>query len=113
MGRAMNPVAPAAAAETGGLRAAAGAPQRAATPMAGATFAQKAPGIMSNLTQDFGLTREQAAGLVGNFGAETGGFAKLQEVKPLVPGSRGGWGWAQWTGPRRRLRSSPVPRSRS
>ena len=30
-----------------------------------------------------------------------GGFKQLQEKKPLIPGSRGGYGYAQWTGPRR------------
>lgn len=52
--------------------------------------------------KDLDLTKEQVAGIFGNFYAETGGFTLMQEVKPLVPGSRGGYGWAQWTGPRRR-----------
>jgi hypothetical protein len=26
----------------------------------------------------------------------------MQELNPTVRGSRGGWGWAQWTGPRRK-----------
>ena len=29
------------------------------------------------------------------------GFQSLQEVKP-IRGGEGGWGWCQWTGPRRR-----------
>jgi hypothetical protein len=53
------------------------------------------------LVRDLGLTIEQAAGLVGNLLYESGGFAKLQEVHPLIPGSRGGFGVAQWTGRRR------------
>jgi hypothetical protein len=52
--------------------------------------------------RDLALTDIQAAGLLGNLGHETGGFAHLQEVAPAVPGSQGGWGLAQWTGPRRR-----------
>lgn len=44
-----------------------------------------------------------AAALVGNFMNES--FARLDptigEVDPQVPGSRGGFGIAQWTGPRR------------
>ena len=44
-----------------------------------------------------------AAAFVGNFMNES--FARLDptigEVDPLVPGSRGGFGIAQWTGPRR------------
>ncbi len=66
------------------------------------SFQKKAPDIMKRLQDDLGLTEEQAAGIVGNFGHETGGFKNLQEINPLVPGSKGGWGWAQWTGPRRR-----------
>lgn len=57
--------------------------------------------LLSDLQRDFGLSREQAAGVVGNLMHESGGFNSLQEVKPLVPGSRGGYGYAQWTGPRR------------
>lgn len=65
-------------------------------------FREKAPGIMRDLMRDFDLDVESAAAIVGNLGHESGGFRFLQEKKPLVPGSRGGWGWAQWTGPRRR-----------
>lgn len=72
-------------------------------PIKGKSFEEKAPGIMQNLMADYDLTREQAAGIVGNMGHESVGFSKLQEIKPTVKGSRGGWGWAQWTGPRRRL----------
>ena len=53
------------------------------------------------LMRDLGLTEIQAAGLLGNLGHESGGFRDLQEIAPAVPGSRGGWGLAQWTGPRR------------
>lgn len=47
---------------------------------------------------------EQAAGLVGNFIHEAGAALNpdTNEGKPLIPGSRGGYGLAQWTGPRRR-----------
>lgn len=58
--------------------------------------------LLSDLMRDFGLTREQAAGVVGNLAHESGGFNSLQEIAPVVPGSRGGYGYAQWTGPRRR-----------
>ncbi len=71
-------------------------------PIRGTTFTQKAPGIISRLMADFNITREQAAGVLGNLGHESGGLNKLQEQNPTVPGSRGGYGWAQWTGPRRR-----------
>jgi hypothetical protein len=58
--------------------------------------------LMGDLMGDFSLSKEQAAGVVGNLAHESGGFESLQEIKPLVPGSRGGYGYAQWTGPRRR-----------
>lgn len=58
--------------------------------------------LLTDLMNDFGLTREQAAGFVGNLDHETGGFKFMQEIEPVVPGSRGGYGFAQWTGPRRK-----------
>ena len=58
--------------------------------------------LMGDLQRDFGLTRNQAAGIVGNLDHESGGFDYLQEITPTVAGSRGGYGYAQWTGPRRR-----------
>ena len=57
--------------------------------------------LLSDLKRDFGLTNEQAAGVVGNLMHESGGFGSLQEINPSVPGSAGGFGYAQWTGPRR------------
>lgn len=65
-------------------------------------FAAKVMVWGPRLAKDLGLTDIQACGPFGNFGRETGGFRLLQEVAPTVKGSRGGWGWAQWTGPRRR-----------
>lgn len=58
--------------------------------------------LMADLQRDFGFSREQAAGVVGNLAHETGNFQHMQEIAPVVPGSRGGYGFAQWTGPRRR-----------
>ncbi len=66
------------------------------------SFETKAAQIMQNLQTDFELTPEQSAGFVGNLAHETGGFRHMQELKPVVPGSRGGAGWAMWTGPRRK-----------
>lgn len=65
-------------------------------------FNKWAPIFMDYLIHDFGLTLEDAAAVVGNAGHESGGFKSLQEIKPVVPGSRGGFGIMQWTGPRRR-----------
>lgn len=54
------------------------------------------------LKKDFQINDIQACGIWGNLGAESGGFTKLQEINPTVKGSRGGYGWMQWTGPRRK-----------
>lgn len=75
-------------------------------------FEQKAPGIMRRLMDDFPVLRlEDAAAIVGNLAHECGGFETLQEIKPVVRGSRGGYGWAQWTGPRRRAYESYCKRT--
>lgn len=68
-----------------------------------AHFRAVAPAYMRRLLSDFpALDGQGAAAIFGNLGHESLGFTKLQEMKPTVKGSRGGWGWAQWTGPRRR-----------
>lgn len=64
-------------------------------------FTDKAPPIMVTLMTDFGLTKVEAAAILGNIGHECGGFQLFQEQKPSVPGSKGGFGWCQWTGSRR------------
>jgi hypothetical protein len=66
------------------------------------TWEERGGEYVRRLVRDADLTAERAAGLVGNLGYESGEFKKLQEIKPLVPGSAGGFGVAQWTGPRRR-----------
>jgi len=71
-------------------------------PTAEQTFRGKAPGLMALLMRDFDLSLDEAAAIMGNAGHESSGFTILQEIKPTVAGSRGGWGWFQWTGPRRR-----------
>ena len=58
--------------------------------------------LMGDLQKDFDLSPEQAAGFVGNLAHESGGFQTLQEVDPTVAGSRGGFGYGQWTGDRRK-----------
>src|SRR5207237_660573 len=37
--------------------------------------------------------------ILGNIGHECGGFRLMQELRPTS--GRGGFGWVQWTGPRR------------
>lgn len=58
--------------------------------------------LMSDLQKELNLNPVIASGIVGNLHYESGGFKTLQEIKPLVKGSRGGYGYAQWTGPRRK-----------
>lgn len=65
------------------------------------TFSKKAPAIMNLLMADFGLTDIQAAAILGNLGHESAGLTAFQEINP-IGGGRGGYGWAQWTGPRRK-----------
>ena len=67
-----------------------------------AKFDDIAPWAMRMLIQDFGFSVADAAAIMGNAGHESGGLVKMQEIKPVVAGSRGGYGWFQWTGPRRR-----------
>ena len=74
---------------------------RPSAPASGA-FSEIGPRLMTDLMRDFELSPDQAAGIVGNLAHETGGFRHMQEIQPVVPGSRGGFGFAQWTGPRRR-----------
>jgi len=65
-------------------------------------FRAKAPGIMAQLMEDFPLQLDDAAAILGNFGHECAGFTAMQEIKPVVEGSRGGYGWPMWTADRRR-----------
>lgn len=65
------------------------------------TFEVRGGWLVKALAERFALTLTQAAGIVGNLGYESVGLAILQEIKPAKPGSKGGYGWAQWTGPRR------------
>ena len=46
-----------------------------------------------------GMNPMVAAGWVGNWDVETGGFKQMQEQNPAS--GQGGYGWGQWTGPRR------------
>jgi hypothetical protein len=62
-------------------------------------FREKAPVFMAQLIADFQLKDFQAAGVFGNIGHECAGFTILHEIGQ--PADKGGYGWAQWTGPRR------------
>lgn len=61
-------------------------------------FTDKVKQYNTRLKTELSLTDEQAAGIWGNLGGETGGFTALQEKTPTVAGSKGGFGWMQWTG---------------
>lgn len=58
--------------------------------------------LVDHLLQDFPISDLDAFAIVGNAAHECNGFDTLQEIKPVVAGSRGGYGIMQWTGPRRR-----------
>src|SRR5690606_32940548 len=66
-----------------------------------AGFDTLAPQVITSLARDLQITPQQAAGIVGQLGYESAGLQAINERQPVVPGSRGGFGWAQWTGPRR------------
>lgn len=65
----------------------------------GATDERKVT-VRDRLSKDLGISPEAASGIVSNLNAESG-IAGINEKNPVVPGSRGGFGWAQWTGDRR------------
>jgi len=57
--------------------------------------------IISGLVQR-GVPESAAVGIAGNIAVESGFNPGINEAAPIVPGSRGGYGLIQWTGPRRR-----------
>jgi uncharacterized protein (TIGR02594 family) len=85
--------APAPAGET--------APTAAADPRPGdELFIEKAPIVMRRLMHDLvGLTKIQAAAILGNIGHECMGFKALHQIG--MPKGQGGHGWCQWDGSRR------------
>jgi len=62
-------------------------------------FDKLAPLWVEKLAADLGITRVQAAGIVGNLGFESIGFTKLREIGQ--PEGKGGYGAGQWTADRR------------
>jgi hypothetical protein len=65
-----------------------------------AVFAEKSPKIMADLMAEFEIDKVMAAGILGNIGVESGGFRYYHEIGQ--PEGKGGYGWCQWTGPRRK-----------
>lgn len=71
-------------------------------PNAGQSTMRTGNRLFKDLKAELGISDAAVAGIVGNLAHESGGFLQLQEIDPLVEGSRGGFGFAQWTGPRRK-----------
>lgn len=67
----------------------------------GSAHGDSAQTIMKGL-MDRGMPEHIARGFVMNFRDESNLNPGINEQNPIVPGSRGGFGLAQWTGPRRR-----------
>ncbi len=63
------------------------------------TFEERGGWLVNRLAAEFNIQPFQAAGIVGNLGFESVGFTKLHEIGQ--PEGVGGYGWGQWTGPRR------------
>lgn len=83
------------------------APAMSFLPPQGAAEAQQPAlgnngGIIRQGLVQRGLPEHVADAFVMNFQDESGLNPGINEEKPLVPGSRGGFGLAQWTGPRRK-----------
>ena len=55
-----------------------------------------------------GLPLHVAQGVTANMIAESNLDTGINEINPIVPGSRGGFGLNQWTGPRRRALESAA-----
>lgn len=76
------------------------------------TFRSKVPFLIGKLLGDFPIAPLDSFAIAGNGGYESAGFTKFQEISPTVKGSRGGFGWFQWTGPRRRAFEAYCKRNR-
>lgn len=92
----MGSAAPAAAP----VLAPAGATPAPAAAPASLPTGDTAAAIRAGLIQR-GLPEHVADGFLMNFKDESSLNPNLNEAAPIVPGSRGGYGLAQWTGPRR------------
>lgn len=74
--------------------------RKAANVMSAALQPPDAPGLRQGMV-DRGLPEHVADGFLMNFQDESGLDPGINEQNPTVAGSRGGFGLAQWTGPRR------------
>jgi hypothetical protein len=62
-------------------------------------FQTKVVKFIPRLMRDVSCDLETACAIFGNIGHECNGFQTMQEIGVTPP--KGGWGWQQWTGPRR------------
>jgi len=70
-------------------------------PDASHSFAVRGAWLVQRFTEDLQLGATfRGGGIVGNLGFESGGLKIMQEQHPIS--GKGGWGWEQATGPRRR-----------
>jgi hypothetical protein len=58
--------------------------------------------LRDHIARALHVSARTAAAIASNFMAESGGQSGINELQPLIPGSRGGFGLAQWTASRRR-----------
>lgn len=89
----------------GGMGGGSMAPQASAAPMDYASQRVASAHGDSDIRQGLiqrGLPEHVADAFVMNFKDESGLNPGINEQNPIVPGSRGGFGLAQWTGPRRK-----------
>jgi hypothetical protein len=63
-------------------------------------FETKVVKFMPRLMRDVSCDVLDSAAIFGNVGHECNGFQTMQEIGVKPP--KGGWGWQQWTGARRR-----------
>lgn len=71
-------------------------------PPMSAGFDARGGWLVNHLVVDLApLSPVQASAIPGNFGGESGLDPNINERAPIVPGSRGGFGWEQATGGRR------------
>ncbi len=81
----------------GASNSAASGPAQASYPAPGSLSGDRSHQAMQYLQSELGLTKEQAAGVVGNLAAESGG-----SLNPEAVGDNGhALGIAQWNGPRK------------
>jgi len=108
-GRATSPVQPLGMPTPPGGGGTGGTSTPGTPPVFPGGTSSPAPGQAANPAQlrdavaaTLNVPSADAAAIVSNMYAESGLRSGINEAAPIVPGSRGGFGLVQWTGPRRR-----------